>query len=541
MSACDQYASSAPVNTASPIIPAGSDPPLRFIINPLLRQRNCVHKDKTPGSVNDSAMRVLISLTGIEYITFFSQLARQVWGRELDVYGFAHSLRWVREAMDTGLPRDRILYISEHRQARLRDPIDINYLRRAERQYGLPTLWPLVVAERLLAGKDHGVALKTLEIELRLITEFLDRVRPEVILIEGIAGMSTYIIWSWAQRHGVRVIIPYHPRISGRFVVIDGPYDQWKATEQRFDENRRRGLSPEDRANTEAMRRDYIEREVQPSYVTASFAQHNPPRLLNDARRGIRYVYKYVRHRGWRDYTTRSPWDYATDQLTRQIRILVHRMRPLYEWPVEGEPYVVYPLQVYPESAVSVWAPFFTNQITLIEGIARSLPIHYRLYVKEHIGAWYSRPLGFYRELRRIPNVRLISPFAKAHPLIRGASAVTTISSTMGFEALLYGKPVVTFGRVFYNACPLVHHITAPDALPALMQALLDRYEPDHEMLLQFLAAVLATTYRGEVDPYMPAFLDPGNVTAIAAGVRRELGLDAARFSPVETLERLER
>ena len=54
-------------------------------------------------------------------------------------------------------------------------------------------------------------------------------------------------------------------------------------------------------------------------------------------------------------------------------------------------------------------------------------------------------------KIARIPNVRLIDPRIPAHTLIAASQAVTVINSTVGFEGLLYGKPVIALGRVFYR------------------------------------------------------------------------------------------
>ena len=50
-----------------------------------------------------------------------------------------------------------------------------------------------------------------------------------------------------------------------------------------------------------------------------------------------------------------------------------------------------------------------------------------------------------------MPNVRLVAPHTSSHELIRRAEAIAVISSTVGLEALLYGKPVLTLGQPFYS------------------------------------------------------------------------------------------
>ena len=58
--------------------------------------------------------------------------------------------------------------------------------------------------------------------------------------------------------------------------------------------------------------------------------------------------------------------------------------------------------------------------------------------------------IGLLRRLRRRPNVRLVQPYTSTHELIRDSVGVVVISSTVGLEALLYDKPVLTLGDPFY-------------------------------------------------------------------------------------------
>jgi len=117
------------------------------------------------------------------------------------------------------------------------------------------------------------------------------------------------------------------------------------------------------------------------------------------------------------------------------------------------ERYVLYPIHFQPEASTLVQAPYYLDQAVLIEDISKSLPVGYQLYVKEHVSNRGRRPLAFYKRLRETFGVRLLGPYEDTWTLIRDAAAVAVITGTVGWEGLLFGKPVVTFGDVFYNEC----------------------------------------------------------------------------------------
>ncbi|WP_298624450.1 hypothetical protein [uncultured Zoogloea sp.] len=132
-------------------------------------------------------------------------------------------------------------------------------------------------------------------------------------------------------------------------------------------------------------------------------------------------------------------------------RLKIGRLRHFYQEPVLGEKFLLYPMHFHPESSTSILAGPYLDEYEVIRNIAFSLPEGVRLYVKDHISAWGYPSLNFYRRIKRLPNVRLLDPKAPTKQLIKASAGVITLSSTVGYEALLLKKRVFLFGRVFYD------------------------------------------------------------------------------------------
>jgi len=99
------------------------------------------------------------------------------------------------------------------------------------------------------------------------------------------------------------------------------------------------------------------------------------------------------------------------------------------------------------------------------------------------------RPRRYYKRIKAIPNARLVHPSISSFDLIKRAELITTINSTVGWEALQLGKPVITFGSIFYNFFSFVGKGKGTDDLPALVQKQLE-VKTDDDELLRFLAAM---------------------------------------------------
>ncbi|MCD8571095.1 MAG: capsular biosynthesis protein [Alphaproteobacteria bacterium] len=132
---------------------------------------------------------------------------------------------------------------------------------------------------------------------------------------------------------------------------------------------------------------------------------------------------------------------------------------------LKNTPYLYFPLHVDPEASTMLLAPDFTNQISVIEAISKSMPSSLQLFVKEHPNMNGRRPNGFYDAIAALPSVRLVDPTITGRDALALSKGVVTITGTAGWEAALLGKPSVILGdahfRQFDSAefCPELSHL----------------------------------------------------------------------------------
>lgn len=151
-------------------------------------------------------------------------------------------------------------------------------------------------------------------------------------------------------------------------------------------------------------------------------------------------------------------------------RLKVSMVQRLYKRPVSGEKFILYPMHFHPESSTSILSGTYLDEYEVIRNIAFNLPEGLRLYVKDHISAWGYPSLDFYKRIGRLPNVRLLGPNELTKQLIKQSEAVITLTSTVGYEALLLNKRVFLFGHVFYDFHKGVERIENPTKLWQIIQ-----------------------------------------------------------------------
>ena len=438
--------------------------------------------------------------------------------------GVVIGTRWKHWLARRGYAGESLALVTDELERSLRLPPDVDYLREIESKYGNPNLWLSIVADRVIIKKPLGEILKALEIHYRFFEKFLDGQKPHVMVSGDVASLAGYACYQICRDRGIPYYQVVYGRVKNRVAIVQNLDGRWEKVERLYGEIKGRSLGPEERAAAvrflEEFRRGYV--EISP--LKSSWAR---PKWVVDWGRFARYLRDhYLVGRG-KDYFEPSLKDYLVSRLNRLSRFYGSRALRYFEEPVSGERYVFFPLHFQPEASTMVRAPFYLNQVALIENIARSMPIDCYLYVKEHPRSLGTRPLSDYKAIRRLPNVRLISPLVDGRELLKKAKAVTVITGTAGWEGLLLGKPVLTFGKVFYNIFESVFPVRDVYRLPAILFSALTEFHHDEERLLKFVIAFLGGTYPGEIaNPQGWPVLTEENVANLSRALALELGLE---------------
>lgn len=399
--------------------------------------------------------------------------------------------------------------------------VDWAYLAGREAEYGC-SLHRMIYAERHMLGTDYDRVMALAEQLFRHFERRFETERPAFVFSEHVSGLTSYICWTVAKGMGIPFYSMGSSKLENRMVVCRSSLQVWEDTNQRFAEimagDWRPGAEERARAFVEAFR-------DRPKRLSHMYTRARLPLVDKvDVHHMKLAVQRYFRDPG-------NPTLTAPSQMVRQRarRLARERLgRRYFEAPVPGEKYVLYPIHFQPEATTLVQAPMYLDQAALIADIAKSLPAGYRLYVKEHFSNRGRRSPAFYESVSSNPPVRLLRHDTDSWALLRDASAIAVITGSMGWEGLLLGKPVISFGEIFYNACPLVHRggHHPKDEWSALFRRAILEHGHDERTMLAFVAAVQETTYPGFLKNGLtfPKALAPENVKNLARALAAVLG-----------------
>lgn len=332
--------------------------------------------------------------------------------------------------------------------------VDADELREAIGEKALVTESPKIIAQaaRLWADLDA----------------FLDRQRVDALLVWNGSGLTASLAVHLARQRGLPVVFGENGYLPGTLQLDGAGVNQYSSITRAVREQRAElpGEPALDRILDHVLDDFRAGRAPKPQAAPKSLRPDWRAKLKREALRLL-----------------------EPDTWTIAPRLSRRAFPDRLELPAR---FVLLPFQVSQDSQLILHSPLVGGDmrrlLSEVHGALREVDPEMGLVVKLH-PAESSQMLARYRELpRQYPNVR----FTLRHPLtdlLPRCAAVVTINSTVGFEGIVFDKPVVTLGRNFYSAPGLVIPVERLEDLPKALTTALSE-PPDTARRRAFLRYV---------------------------------------------------
>lgn len=381
-----------------------------------------------------------------------------------------------------------------HGQQRMPAP-DMALLASLE-QVGVPTIHNMIMGDRVVSKLALYDAMSYATFLARRLKGLFEELRPSVI-IGGFDAIHSGLGLAVARRMGI-------PWFALNFSVI--PSGLACFCDQLSPDARVQLNGSMDAGNLRALALKSLEKFECRSIQAPAYLAPAPLSIAGKVRKlpvRLAALVRTLRHGRQREFLrfTDGPGRYSVAAALVRLRLVAASQKAVsavdaLESPPSGR-YVFFGLHTQPESSIDVWAPFFSNQLWVIELLSRSIPPSHKLLVKIHKSDVANYSSGLLERMRSFPGVELVRPFADARSFIERADLVVAIQGTMGLEAALLGKPVIMLGDSPVTLFPSVSRIGEIQVLPALMRRKIDQPAPTRDQIIQAYASYLA--------PFSPA------------------------------------
>jgi len=368
---------------------------------------------------------------------------------------------------------------------------NLDNLKKFEKKYDL-NLWLDAFAERSFYKYwtdfhkfTRDEILPIIENSISFFIDILETFKPKLVLTQQVGeNVSNILLYKIAKKMGIKILMPNQLYLRNRILVSNN-----LLSKEISDEFKK--LMPNFGNSTQIHDEEFIKSQdrseaiatILQSNFKKNFSQkieHYIKRLSKNPEPIYKNIgktrLKMIKYRYWAHFETKKRKQFLDTNSIKSIK---------------NEKFLYFPLATEPEARILTTSPFYTNQITLIENIAKSIPIGFVLYVKEHpvqkIKLW--RAIDNYKKIINIPNVKLVHPSVSNQDLISKSQGVIAISGGTGFEAIFYKKPVILFADEYYDVLSMVTKIKTITTLPGYIANALSNFKFDNKELDAFMRA----------------------------------------------------
>jgi hypothetical protein len=364
-------------------------------------------------------------------------------------------------------------------------------LKELDEKYGNPTIWRYLWADRSWIYESYEDGEKLLISAFDFFEGLYTDSRPDfIITTSGYASMPHLVSFAVAEKLKIPILSLLHSRFESYLIPSYNPYNNidWIDSYLRKPDK----ISDSSKSKAKNYLSNFRLQQKKPDYSEIIMRYRGLD--LNIIFRFFRYIYRYYINGVYaNDHTKKSPFQKIIGTIKPKVgRLYFNKLIRWDQWDKECD-YIYFPLHCQPEASTMTLSPFYLNQPSVIENIAKSLPGGIRVIVKEHPEMIGKRGLEYYRRLQRIVNVDVVSPVENSFELTKKAKLIVTITGTVGFEGLMLKKPVITLGDTLFNKCSLVRQLkdVAPTQWNKHIKEMIDNYQYNEDILLNYLSAIV--------------------------------------------------
>ncbi len=186
----------------------------------------------------------------------------------------------------------------------------------------------------------------------------------------------------------------------------------------------------------------------------------------------------------------------------RHLKMVVNRYRflKLYKPLPEGKKFIYYPFHVPIDMALTLRSPEFLDQYALVDYLSRGAPKDCLVVVKEHPAM-----IGFlsYPRMKELckhnDNLIFLDPSVNNLDLMKKASAIVTVNSKSGAEAIIQKKNVISLGHSFYSDSKMVTFCRLLRELPDYLNEAIKKKDKQENDYNHFVSQTWENSFPGEL------------------------------------------
>lgn len=353
--------------------------------------------------------------------------------------------------------------------------VDVDYLEKFEKKYNI-NLWQLAQNERLFNQQYNDYykfssveIISILEDECKLFEKILDETKPDFLITTETALHHHHLFYLLCRAKGIKVMMLNQSKFGYKCIISQ--------------ELHKLDFVSTISAKSSARSLEDLQKYLKSFDMLKQLVDYKST-FLSSNKDKIRAAAQFLFVSDNSNVVTHYSY-YGRGKAKVLAKEIIYSLKTRYRQGFidknfkrkidDSAPFVYFPLHQEPERVTLIGSPYFTNQLETVRHILKSLPVGYKLLVKEHptqsIRGW--RDISYYKQLMNLPNLDLIHQSVSNDDLLKKSSLVVTIAGTSGLEAAFYGKPSIIFSDLGYSLLPSVFKVNSLEDLPEIVRSAL--------------------------------------------------------------------
>ncbi len=352
---------------------------------------------------------------------------------------------------------------------------DLEYLKSIEKKYGI-NLWLIAFNDRMFNHMNEYYNFSTnqifsiLEQECKFYEKILDETKPDFMLMPPTHQQHNHIFYEMCRAKGMHVLIGTQTRLGMRILLSDKmdpmyplpPLSSFEKDKLIVDPIKYLEASNMSQVN-EIFNNVFLSSKKKFGKAALNFLLTENSNLKTHYSYYGRNKIKVLDKRVSFELKSKRRESFMNKNLKNKVQT--------------KSPFIYYPLHQEIERALLLGAPFYLNQFELIKNMAKSLPIGYKLIVKDHPNMKHRgwRSIDEMKKIMKIQGVELIHPNSNSMELIKKSHLVFTVNGSASIEAAMYQKPSIILEDTGPFQLPSMYKVNSFSELPMVIRTCLTK------------------------------------------------------------------
>ena len=377
---------------------------------------------------------------------------------------------------------------------------NLDYLKSIEQKYQI-NIWNIAYGDKFFHPRynlyyefTEDEILNLIEEECIFYEKILEDVKPDFLALFMTNNHPTQLLHEICKNKKIKILMLIPTKFRGRFLISENEYGVDKVGELNT-----KILNSKTNDDLKKFWNNYNLLKHVSNFEKTHFKSHTWQRY--------KAILSYFLDFGDQSYMERyssfgrSKIKVFVNKLNKKLKksAITSFLDKNLDKSISTEPFVYFPLHYEPERITLTAGRYYPDQITAVTNIARSLPVGFKLYVKEHPaqGTLGWRDTSFYKKIMKMPNVKLLHPSVTHEEIMKNCSLVITIAGSAALEAAFFNKPTIILGEMNFPI-ESIQKLEKLENLPYLIRTSLNK-KYDYSDLNRYVELVEKNSFECDI------------------------------------------